>query len=398
MNILLLTPLYKIEGRGTLQRNTEAIHYLIKYWVHEENINLYVVNTYLNPGRNMLFLLKKGEIKNYKTEYDYVVDGVNVHLTEVQQIPFQRRFWSLQNNKMLQAVQEVISNKKIKPDLIIAHFPIRYIGMIDKIPSDAPRVAVMHYTDVRLCRKHMSHVQELNTLFKATYTRSQSLKRDCQELGITNLSEFVVHSGVPYAECPPKTAVSFHKGKIIQLLYIGKLIKRKHADYIIQALGKLKGRYSFELKIGGSGPEKAALQKLAEANGVSDQVKFIGTMSREDVYRQMSQADIFIMPSVEETLGLVYLEAMMHGCITVGTEGEGIDGIIKHGKNGFLVKPSNMNSVYENLKEILEMPDDVLTSISKAAVESGKYYNEADMSMRYLKEMQRITGKEAPVR
>ena len=81
MNILILTPLYKIVGRESLERNTEVIHHFAKYWVKEPDVKVRVVNTYLNPGRNMTFLLKKGELKNYLTPYDYETDGVKVHLT-----------------------------------------------------------------------------------------------------------------------------------------------------------------------------------------------------------------------------------------------------------------------------------------------------------------------------
>ena len=61
----------------------------------------------------------------------------------------------------------------------------------------------------------------------------------------------------------------------------------------------------------------------------------------------MAGADFFVMPSYPEGLGIVYLEAMGEGCITIGTKGEGIDGIIRDGENGFLVERDDALAIAE---------------------------------------------------
>ena len=138
------------------------------------------------------------------------------------------------------------------------------------------------------------------------------------------------------------------------------------------------------------GPEKQRFEELSKKYGIEGQVRFIGKLTREEVYRAMGDADIFIMPSVEETLGLVYLEAMMNGCLTVGTKGEGIDGIIEDGKNGFLVDPGSEKSVVETLQRILRLPNDEIQQISLAATETGKVFNEPDMAKRYLNKIRQL--------
>lgn len=58
----------------------------------------------------------------------------------------------------------------------------------------------------------------------------------------------------------------------------------------------------------------------------------------------MLASDCFIMISKNEAFGLVYLEAMSAGCITIASRGEGFDGVIIHGVNGFYVKRAmNLN-------------------------------------------------------
>ena len=69
----------------------------------------------------------------------------------------------------------------------------------------------------------------------------------------------------------------------------------------------------------------------------------------------MRKSDVFVMVSSPETFGLVYLEAMASGCITVGSKGEGIDGIIKNGYNGFLVEPRNVSALKDTLERIINL-------------------------------------------
>lgn len=393
MNILLLTPLYKIEGRATLERNTEAIHYLIKYWNEQPNVNVRVVNTYLNPGRNIAFLFKKGELKNYANDYEYEVDGIPVYLTEIQQIPFQLHFWEFQHKKMLRAIDNVVEKYDFQPDLIIAHFPVRYALLMAKIKFSCPKIAIAHTTDTRISRqKPKFWVKTISNGFDHIYCRSRSIYRQCIDLGYENVSDRIISSGVTHSGEVQIRQFSALRNKKVELLYVGKLIKRKHAEYVIEALNSLKGKQDFNFNIVGVGPEATALQQLVNNYGLSERIHFLGSVPRETVYSYMQNADIFIMPSIEETLGLVYLEAMMHGCITIGTENEGIDGIIIDGENGFLVKPNSVESVLAVLKKVIQLNEQQIQSISTNAIETAKYYNEKDMSLRYLAEMKKFVG------
>ncbi len=393
MNILLLTPLYKIKGRETFERNTEAIHYLIKYWNEQPDVKVRVVNTYLNPGRNIAFLLKKGELSNYRNDYEYEVEGVPVYMTEIQQVPFQLHFWEFQHKKMLRAIDTVIEKYDFRPDLIIAHFPVRYALLMNRLKYSCPKIAVAHTTDTRISRqKPQFWVKTVSEAFDHIYCRSMSIYRQCIKLGYRNVSDTIISSGVTHSGKTQIRQITAFKDKKVELLYVGKLIKRKHAEYVIAALNSLKDSLHFNFNVVGVGPEAIALQQMVSNYGLSDRIHFIGSVPRDAVYEYMKNADIFIMPSIEETLGLVYLEAMMHGCITIGTENEGIDGIIVDGENGFLVKPNSEESVLAVLKKVIQLSEEQIQSISETAIKTAEYYNEKDMSLRYLEEMRKVVG------
>ena len=100
-------------------------------------------------------------------------------------------------------------------------------------------------------------------------------------------------------------------------------------------------------------------------------VNMISSVSRKRVQEQMRCSDIFILPSVNETLGLVYLEAMAAGCITIGVENEGVDGIINNSKNGFLVKQEDYQSLLSCVLSIVGLDTEEIKEISQSAIDTA---------------------------
>lgn len=125
----------------------------------------------------------------------------------------------------------------------------------------------------------------------------------------------------------------------IKIITCAHFKKRKNIDKVIKACKGLEG---FELTVIGDGKERKNLEKIDK------NVIFTGRLPHDEVLAKMRESDVFVLPSVGETFGMVYLEAMASGCITVCTKGDGIDGIIKNGENGFLTEP-----IVENIRETL---------------------------------------------
>lgn len=133
---------------------------------------------------------------------------------------------------------------------------------------------------------------------------------------------------------------SKHSGikKAYSVIQVGNLIPRKKTDITIIAVSQLLNKYpNIHLTVVGSGPELANLKNLVSRLGIEANVSFKGQLDNDNVHALLSDSAIFVMPSIREGFGIVYLEAMAAGCITIGTKGEGIDGVIRNGENGFLV-------------------------------------------------------------
>ncbi len=101
----------------------------------------------------------------------------------------------------------------------------------------------------------------------------------------------------------------------------------------------------------------------------------------------MMEADIFVLPSKNETFGMVYMEALAHGNIVLCTQNSGVDGIIQNDKNGFLIKP-NKKGVYDALKKILSFNSREFSEISKNAIATAKMFSYENSIKNYLQKIE----------
>ena len=81
-------------------------------------------------------------------------------------------------------------------------------------------------------------------------------------------------------------------------------------------------------------------------------------------------SDVFVLTSSPETYGLVYLEAMASGCIVIGTQGWGIDGILVNGENGYLVEAKSVAEIVDALFIIFTNPQSIILNNSTKTVKN----------------------------
>ena len=149
----------------------------------------------------------------------------------------------------------------------------------------------------------------------------------------------------------------FHPGedqKSPTLLSVGNLIPTKGHALVVQALAALRPDFP-ELKweVIGEGPELGPVRNLAQRLGVLPAINFRGRQSRSAVAEACRRCTIFVLPSRYEGLGCVYLEAMASGKAAVGCTGQGIEEVVRHGENGWLVPPNGQGELIEGLRLLL---------------------------------------------
>lgn len=155
----------------------------------------------------------------------------------------------------------------------------------------------------------------------------------------------------------PRHLASGGEREHLSWIQVGHLQHQKRFSVTIRAFADFYSRHpGARLTIIGQGPERPALEELCRQLGVADGVRFLGQIPNEDVLAEMAKARFYVMPSVREGFGIVYLEAMASGCITIGTQGEGIADLIESGVNGFLVPPDDPETIVRVIERCLADP------------------------------------------
>ena len=93
------------------------------------------------------------------------------------------------------------------------------------------------------------------------------------------------------------------------------------------------------------------------------------------------------MISEEETFGLVYLEAMSMGCITIASRNEGMEGIIEDGVNGFLCKAGDEHELSEIINRVNGMSIEELMCISNKARETAEKLTDEKVAQLYFNQL-----------
>jgi glycosyltransferase involved in cell wall biosynthesis len=139
------------------------------------------------------------------------------------------------------------------------------------------------------------------------------------------------------------------------ILSVGNLISIKGHELLLRALGAVFPDHpNISCQIIGDGPERDRLTRLARDYNIAGKVRFLGRQSRSQVADAMRRCVLFALPSRYEGLGCVYLEAMSTGKPVIACRGQGIDEIIQHGSNGWLIEPGNLQELIAALSTLLQ--------------------------------------------
>ena len=178
----------------------------------------------------------------------------------------------------------------------------------------------------------------------------------------------VVYNGTDVELFSPAAAILAAPEK--EILVVGTLIASKGHELVLRAIDRLQNLFpTLRCQIIGEGPDRARFEALASQRGLIQQVQFLGRQSRAAVADAMRSCSVFVLPSRNEGLGCVYLEAMACGKPVIACHGQGIDEIIRHGENGWLIPPDGLEELVQGLSILLQSAD-VATAIGKAARET----------------------------
>lgn len=140
-----------------------------------------------------------------------------------------------------------------------------------------------------------------------------------------------------------------------EILTVGRLVPYKGHEFLIRAVHSLASQgVNVHLSIVGEGWFRGTLERLVQRLSLGDHVSFLGHIPNGPaLWALYRQADVFVLPSLVEALGLVLLEAMANGTPVIASAVGGIPDVIRDGMNGLLVRPGSPDELKAAIARLL---------------------------------------------
>jgi teichuronic acid biosynthesis glycosyltransferase TuaC len=253
-------------------------------------------------------------------------------------------------------------------DLVHAHNAVPAADAVLRAGIARPLVVSVHGGDVYFTApRYEAGARAVRRAFeraRVVLANSAGVERDARALGAAHSR--IVRLG---ADVPSEPAQ--HRADAPALVTVGHLVARKrHAD-VIRALWLLRERLpDLRYLVIGDGPERERLAHLAAELGVADRVELVGQLPHQQAVARARTARIFVMPSVDEAFGVVYVEAMAAGLPAIGARGEaGPQEIAAAGDGIRLVAPGDVEALAAEIEGLIAEPE-YARSLGEAARET----------------------------
>jgi len=334
------------------------------------NFNKVYVLVRCKPIAELIYSLgiKEARIHTMQYSIDLTNKPKNIEVIPVPlwYLPFDFYYRRLGKSHFL-AVDKIIIRKKIKFDFIHAHFiwSAGYVGAELKKKYHKPFVLTGHGYDVYdLPFKNKFWKNQIEqTIQKAdvVITVSQSNKKALQKLHTNQQQIQVIPNGFNHklffpkniTDCRRKLRLALNK-KII--LTIGGLDKGKGHQFLIEATKILiKKQKNLLCLIIGDGQLRRSLNLQINKSKLDKQIKLLGYVKHKDLNNWFNASNLFVLPSLSESFGVVQIEAMACGKPVVATKNGGSEELITSNHYGLLCKKQDPLSLAIAINKALEM-------------------------------------------
>ena len=261
----------------------------------------------------------------------------------------------------------------LKPDLVHAHIAGEFAEAAAE--TGLPWILTMH--GIRFLEANLR--PGLLNRYRGWFIKREELHALKRAKHIISISPFVqaafngqIKGQVYDVENPVKEdffQADANKGNPYQLLFLGRLIRRKGVHTLLQAFAELHQRIpEATLRLAGGGVHSRAYtdeyyqglkQFVAEA-GLEKAVTFLGEIDEAAVIQEYEDCAALVLPSILETASMVILQAMAVGKPVISTDVGGAKYLIEHGRSGLLVPSNNASALTEALYQALSDTDNLI--------------------------------------
>lgn len=394
-NILLLSSIYPLPSNKN--QGTPVCHYFTREWV-KVGYNVHAVHIQAVYPRILYFLArlntKRIAAKTGAVVYTdrlnhvetYEMDGVLVSRIPVYK-PIPHGAFS--SRSIREAVSTIIRESKktgFVPDVIIGHFPnpqIELLSMLKKEYSTAKTCIVMHGDTAIMTKVYGKRLPSLMKDIDMWGFRNNAILREFEEATGIVKDPFMCFSGIPEKYITEKNIHDFSE-PLKRFVYVGTMINRKYPEKIIDALLEAFPQRDFDMTYVGEGQQLGVIQQKIENERLEPNVHVLGRIPRDRIVEEYDKAECMVMISRGEAYGLVYLEAMARGCITIASRNEGFDGVIVDGENGFLCEAGNAKELATIIARINSMSSQERMRISENAINTARNLTDENAAKIYI--------------
>ncbi|MCK4992117.1 MAG: glycosyltransferase [Bacteroidales bacterium] len=350
--ILIIPSWYPPDGGYFFQEHSEAI--LKKGWKVDVLVNRLVgIRKLIKTGRSAL--------QGYQVKDE---NGLRVIRSFYLKMPGNEKYnihgWARRTLRIYEKYEKQFG----RPDLILAHSVTwaAYAACLIKFKHSIPYVIVEHRSFFVWSTKEARQMVKPFHIpfFELTYTHceklvlvSDSLKKGIEALVPSAMKQSIVIPNMIREDLffPPKEA---RKSDPFVFLWAGRLEHVKGVDLLLEAVKTLSDTtgLQFSVRLAGKGSLREELEQQAVALGVSDRVFFLGRLSRNEMLKEMQEANCKVLPSRYEAFGVVLIEATATGLPLIATRSGGPDSIVTK-ENGILVERENPDELASAMKELM---------------------------------------------
>jgi glycosyltransferase involved in cell wall biosynthesis len=220
---------------------------------------------------------------------------------------------------------------------------------------------------------------------------AEEMVGDLKAAGFAGRNFTHIPNGITVRPVTPKATAAFPR-----CLLVGRLSRQKGYDIWLKALARIKPKlHPGQFVVVGDGPEAPSLRALANELGVQDYVLWKGELNQKEVFEELEQATLYILPSRYEGMSNAALEAMERSLPLVLTRCGGIDRYIE-ADMGWLAEPDDEVTLAKALSQALAATPDTLSAMGarcREAIES--HFDIRNTSKAYIElfeQLRRMAG------